>query len=234
VGALLAEPDRADDRSAGTVLGIDEAGRGSLVGPLVVGGYLCDRSHLSGLPGLGACDSKTISPGRRSEVYERLRAAGRSFSVALSPALVDRYTRRGRLNELEARAFARLVRRARPSEAFVDACDPNAARFGETVRRLAGAEVPVRASHHADRDLAVVGAASIIAKVRRDRAIARLARAIGPGVGSGYPSDPRTVEFVRATLARGGPPPAWLRASWATTGRLKRELSVIALERFAP
>ncbi len=204
------------------------------MGPLVVGGFLCGRTDLSGLPGLGACDSKTISPGRRTEVYERLRVAGRSYSVALSPALVDRYTARGRLNELEARAFAQLVRRARPSEVFVDACDPNAARFGERVRRLAGATVPIRASHHADRDLPVVGAASIIAKVRRDRAIARLARSIGPGVGSGYPSDHRTVEFVRAILARGGPAPAWLRASWATTGRLKQELKVVALERFAP
>jgi ribonuclease HII len=222
------------ERPPGGVLGIDEAGRGSLIGPLVVGGFLCPREKLEGLRALGARDSKLLSPAHREEVYERLRSAGRFLSVSLSPSVVDRYVAFGQLNRLEAEAFGRLIRLADPEETFVDACDPNADRFGTLVRGLSGREAIVRASHRADLHLPVVGAASIIAKVRRDRAIGKLARDLGPELGSGYPSDRRTVEFVRAALLGGGPTPSWLRASWATTGRLKREISVLPLERFGP
>jgi ribonuclease HII len=88
------------------------------------------------------------------------------------------------------------------------------------------------ARHHADRDDVVVGAASIVAKVRRDRAIARLQQALGEDLGSGYPSDPRTVEFLRARLAVDPKPPAWVRASWATMQRVKPARPAPTLETF--
>ncbi|MGI0150633.1 MAG: hypothetical protein ACREC5_01690, partial [Thermoplasmata archaeon] len=60
----------------GGVLGLDEAGRGSLLGPLVVGGFLAPESALPGLSALGARDSKALSPRRREEVYRRLASVG--------------------------------------------------------------------------------------------------------------------------------------------------------------
>ncbi|MGI0067834.1 MAG: hypothetical protein ACREB9_05390 [Thermoplasmata archaeon] len=84
-----------------------------------------------------------------------------------------------------------------------------------------------------DRDDPVVGAASIVAKVERDRAIARLAVEIGEPIGSGYPSDPHTMEFVRRwTASRGDRNAVWLRRSWAPTKRLMRERSARRLEEF--
>jgi ribonuclease HII len=170
----------------------------------------------------------------RETVYLRLREFGRRYSLSLPPSVVDRYVRDGRLNTMEAEAFARLVRLARPSVAYVDACDPVAERFGRLVSRLCGEATRVIAEHHADRDRPIVAAASIIAKVRRDRAIERLRTRLGPELGSGYPSDHRTVDFVRDALSRRGPAPLWLRASWATTGRLNAELSARSLESFGP
>jgi ribonuclease HII len=117
--------------------------------------------------------------------------------------------------------------------AYVDACDPVAERFGALVGTLSLSSATIVARHRADRDLPVVGAASIVAKVRRDRAIEKLRSTLGSELGSGYPSDQRTVNFVRSTLGSGRPLPRWLRATWRTTERLMRERSARRLESFA-
>jgi ribonuclease HII len=203
------------------VLGIDEAGRGSLVGPLVVGGFCLSADRLDDLVALGAKDSKALSPAARERVYARLDTVGISAHVALSPRIIDQAVYRGRLNHLEAEAFARLVRTLAPDVAYVDACDPNERRFGSRVARLSGGTARVIARHHADRDFPVVGAASIVAKVLRDRAIERLREKLGSELGSGYPSDERTIRFVRTALAELPKLPNWLRGSWATMQRVK-------------
>lgn len=212
-------------------LGLDEAGRGSLVGPLVVGGFAAPRDVLASLPGLGVRDSKLLTPERRREAFDRLASVGQRYTVVLSPASVDRAVHRGKLNDLEARAFAQLVRQVRPARAFVDACDPIAPRFGERVALLAGRCSEVHAQHRADRELPIVAAASIVAKVTRDRHLERLRQRLGDALGSGYPSDERTRAFVRASLESGATP-RWVRASWRTTETLKAELSTRTLESF--
>ncbi len=202
------------------VLGIDEAGRGAWIGPLVVGAVCVRRDEVRALIDAGARDSKALSPARREEVYERLARCAVLRSAEAAPAEIDRHVTVGKLNELEARLFGELARPFAPAEARVDACDTNARRFGARVAHFAGPEVAVFARHHADATDPVVGAASIVAKVRRDRAIRQLAADLGTEVGSGYPSDPRTVEFVRRYVAEKGDLPSWLRASWATTRRV--------------
>ncbi|MGI0068304.1 MAG: ribonuclease HII, partial [Thermoplasmata archaeon] len=104
---------------------------------------------------------------------------------------------------------------------ILDACDTDAPRFGRSVRRLAGGRCSIRSYHGADRDHPVVGAGSILAKVERDAAIARLASEVGEEIGSGYPSDRRTVAFLRNLLSRGPPFPPYLRTSWSTVQRVK-------------
>jgi len=216
------------------VLGIDEAGRGSLVGPLVVGGFCATDDRLAELVSLGAKDSKALSPEARARVFAGLGAIGTTRHLVLSPRTIDRAVRRGRLNDLEAEAFAQIVRSLAPDVAYVDACDPNERRFGVRVARLAGVRTRVIARHHADRDFPVVGAASVVAKVRRDRAIARLRERLGEELGSGYPSDPRTIRFVRGALADGRSVPAWVRGSWATMQRVMPRRPARTLDGFAP
>jgi len=216
------------------VVGVDEAGRGSFVGPLVVGAFAIDDSQLGSVRAAGARDSKELSPSARDEVYTRLQRLGDLTSVALSPRTVDRAVRHHGLNDLEAEAFGTVIRRLGAEEARVDACDPNEARFGRRVSARVGGGTRVIARHHADRDDPLVGAASIVAKVRRDRALARLRAVLGDGIGSGYPSDPQTVEFVRAYLRRADSAPVWLRVSWATMGRVNRTLPNVTLDRFTP
>jgi len=216
------------------VVGVDEAGRGSFVGPLVVGGFAVEDSELDSVRAVGARDSKELTRAAREEVYSRLQRLGSLASIALSPRVVDRAVRINGLNDLEAEAFGAVIRSLRGSEARVDACDPNEARFGRRVSARAGAGTRVIARHHADRDDPLVGAASIVAKVRRDRALARLRAALGAGLGSGYPSDEQTVAFVRDHLRRVETLPTWLRASWATMIRVKPAVPAVTLDRFAP
>jgi ribonuclease HII len=216
------------------ILGIDEAGRGSVLGPLVVGGFLVRSDRLEELRASGACDSKEISAVEREQVYAKLPTIGECRSVVLTPREIDRFVAHGRLNELEARAFGALVRELTPDVARVDACDTDVRRFARAVAHWADSRAHVVASHHADRDDVVVGAASIVAKVRRDRAIDRLRRRLGTEIGSGYPSDDRTVEFLREHLAHTAVHPPWVRSEWATMQRVKPERPGPTLEAFEP
>jgi len=218
--------------TARSVLGVDEAGRGPVIGPLIVGGFVMDEDRTDRLRELGVRDSKTLAPHRREELYEELGRYGRRESIALLPAEIDAAVARGALNRLEARAFAELIGRVHPSRTFVDACDANAPRFGALVRQLSGWEGEVVSRHNADRDVPVVSAASIVAKVERDRAMAQLGKELGAELGSGYPADPVTIAFLKDHLPRAGQRPYWLRSSWQTTARLMAERAARTLDDF--
>jgi len=215
------------------VVGIDEAGRGAWVGPLVIGAVSIEASRLEEIRETGAKDSKLLSPSARERIYERIGRITATRTVVLEPPEIDRHVARGRLNDLEASAFGRLVRESAAQLAYVDACDADARRFGRKVASVAGPGTRVISAHRADRDRPLVGAASIVAKVERDRAIAELSARLGGGLGSGYPSDATTVAFVRRRVSPRGPRPPWLRASWSTTERVIGAPPARALEEFA-
>jgi ribonuclease HII len=214
------------------VVGVDEAGRGAWIGPLVVGAVAVPPGDVPRLRAAGARDSKTLSPSRREAVYARIEALGETRSIDLAPREIDRHVVHGGLNDLESRTFGEIVREFAPARAFVDACDTDAARFGRRVSEVAGPGVEVISRHRADSRFPLVGAASIVAKVRRDRAIAKLAEILGEEIGSGYPSDSRTVEFVTRYVRASGTRPDWLRESWATTQRIIPALPTRTLDEF--
>ncbi|MCI4348326.1 MAG: ribonuclease HII [Thermoplasmata archaeon] len=203
------------------VLGIDEAGRGSVLGPLVVGGFLTERSRLDELSTLGVRDSKLLSPERREHLFNALQGLGERIAIPIPPSQVDAAVHRGELNLLEAKVFARLLSMTDASEVYVDACDPRAERFGRRVKSLARTPARIVSAHHADRDLPIVSAASIVAKVCRDRAVSRLRLRLESDFGSGYPSDAKTQRFVKDHLSTTVERVSWLRYSWATIEKFK-------------
>jgi ribonuclease HII len=183
---------------------------------------------------MGVRDSKCLSPEKREEIYRKLKRFGRTATAIAPPRLIDRYVARGGLNQLEIELMAKLAVRVRARVAYVDACDTNEARFGRTLAShiyISGQKTTVFARHKADRDLPIVGAASIVAKVTRDRAVRRLAATTGLEIGSGYPSDPVTRACVQALLAR-GEGPDWVRHSWKTLDTLKRDRCIRTLEAY--
>jgi ribonuclease HII len=210
------------------ICGVDEAGKGSVLGPLVVAGVACGSEEEAGA--IGARDSKLLSPKRREEIYAEILAR---FPVATRTIRPERIDARPRLslNTCIARAHAGVVSDLRPETAILDACDVDAMRYGRTVARFLTCRCRILSIHEADRTYPVVGAASIVAKVLRDRAIADLAREHGE-IGSGYPSDPVTVAYLRDYLKSRKAPPSFARWSWETTRMLLSELHQTRLPDF--
>ena len=203
------------------VLGIDEAGRGSVLGPLVVGGFLAEENRLEELTALGVRDSKLLTREHRESLFDGLKQLGDRIAIEILPHEIDSAVAHRQLNVLEARVFARLLRMTDARQVYVDACDPVADRFGRRVKAMARTSARVVSRHHADRDLPVVSAASIVAKVCRDRAMDRLRRQLATDCGSGYASDVKTQQFVTSHLSGETERVAWLRYSWKTVSRLK-------------
>ncbi len=199
------------------ILGLDEAGRGSVLGPMLVGAFLVDRDRLDELAATGVTDSKRLSKKRREALITPLSAVGEARWIAIEPAAIDA----GNLNTLEERAFAELIDWARPDRVIIDApCNPRGIpAFAARLLARLGCAPELIIEPKADLNHTPVGAASVFAKVRRDRAVA------GLGAGSGYPSDPRTRDYLRGFLRRGEPLPACVRTRWATLDELRAELA---------
>lgn len=212
------------------IVGVDDAGRGSIIGPLAIAGVLVNEAGLSSLAQLGVKDSKALSPHTRRQLARKIRRMALQCHVAmLSPAEIDKVVETGRrlhrLNRLEAQAMARVISILRPDIAYVDAADVVVHRFREHIAENLTFKVNIVSEHKADVKYPIVSAASIIAKVERDRAIQKLQekyQELGD-IGSGYTSDPRTMEFLKGWIAKYGEYPEFVRKSWKSAKRLKRD-----------
>lgn len=199
------------------VVGADEAGKGPALGPMVAGAV---RAPPEALPA-GLDDSKRLSPARREELTAELRE-NPEISVAVAVVPPERIDAPDTdMNSLGVAAQADAVRAVAEvgDDVTADAADTDEDRFG---RRLgdavqeAGTDVEVTAEHGADENHPVVSAASVVAKVERDRRMAEINGRYDRDVGSGYPSDPTTTEFLAAYVAEHGDLPVCARATWAT------------------
>ena len=119
------------------------------------------------------------------------------------------------MNACVARAHAQVIDMLSPSVAYVDACDVNAFRYADMVKSHLAQSCEIISEHHADQTFKVVSAASIVAKVTRDRVITALSKKYGE-IGSGYPSDPVTIAFLSAYIDEYKQPPPIARMSWKT------------------
>jgi ribonuclease HII len=191
--------------------GVDEAGKGPALGSMFAAAVRAPRAALPE----GIDDSKRLSDARRELLAEQLRADDRiSVGIAeIPPPRIDS----GNMNELTVAAHAEALSAVvRPNDAGVcDAGDVDAERFAERVESRLGIDATVMAEHGADESDELVGAASILAKSAREAHVADLRAEFG-AVGSGYPSDPTTREFLATHVEATGDLPACARTSWST------------------
>ena len=210
------------------IAGIDEAGRGPLIGPLVVCGAMFEQETMHDLNDLRVKDSKMLTPRRRTQLLEPIkRLASKIELLSISASEIDRLRgQKVNLNEIEVRAFVSIAQALKPSLLYLDAADVKAQRFGMAVSQRSGLSklgCKVVSEHKADSKYPVVSAASIVAKVERDKAIKLLHEEYGD-FGSGYPSDPKTIKFVRDILSESGELPNIVRHSWESVNRIRAEL----------
>jgi len=194
------------------VCGVDEAGRGSMLGPLVVAAIAIEKSKIPELEKIGVKDSKKLSPKMREKLYKKIIKIVDNYQISkATPKQIDLAVSQHKLNNLELIHMAKVITKLQPSISYVDSCDVNATRFGKEIAKITHSKI--KSYHHADSKFVVVSAASIIAKVTRDRAIASLSKK--HPVGSGYPSDSKTISFVKHWFLQNGNLPAYVRKSWA-------------------
>jgi len=186
------------------IVGVDEAGRGPVLGPLVLAALAFKEEDIKKLEWLGVKDSKLLSSQVREELFDRLREIVHDFRIeVIEPDAIDLSVNaeETNLNWLEAETSARLVSELQPDLIILDCPSPNTAAYRDYVlQRLSEGvrkQAELKAEHKADVNYLVVGAASIIAKVIRDRTIDKIKTDIGLDFGSGYLTDPKTQDFLK-------------------------------------
>lgn len=198
---------------------MDEAGKGAVLGSLFVAGVSIDSSALKYLERMGLKDSKVLSPKRREFLSKRIEKVCAVQLQEVTAEQIDELRAILTMNDIVVKGHAQSLRRLKPDVAFVDAADVNESRFSKRVTEESGIE-DVIAEHKADLNHAIVSAASIIAKVRRDSSIKTLQSSLGVDIGSGYPSDARTITFLKNWLDERGDFPPGTRRSWKTAQNL--------------
>lgn len=207
------------------IAGIDEAGKGPVLGPMCVAGVVIEEGKISELVELGVKDSKLLSPKKREALASEIKKlADRYYILEVTPSQVDELRRIMTMNEIMVLCYAGVLEKLKPEHAFVDASDVDALRFGENIKkRYSKAEII--SEHYADRKYPVVSAASILAKVHRDDLIKKLEENAGVEIGSGYPGDPKTIKFLEDWIQKHGELPEFARSSWKTARRIRENFS---------
>lgn len=217
------------------IIGIDEAGRGPVIGPMVIAGVLATEEDGEEFLKKGVKDSKRLSPGRRVELSKMIREKAKVFVEVLSPERIDSEREHETLNLIEARNYAKVIanlivdmdpEQLKGTTVFVDSVDVNEGRFRDTIKAFLPETlraVKIVSKHKADDLFPIVGAASIIAKTMRDADVRKIAKELGREMGSGYPSDPLTVQFLKSWLDEHGDVPPHVRRSWKTIKDLLKD-----------
>jgi len=197
------------------VLGIDEAGRGPLIGPLVIAGVCIDEKHEPELKKLGVKDSKLLTAKKRRELYNILIKKYKYHVLIVPPHDIDEAIggTKSNLNWLEAEQSIELINDLKADKVIIDCPSNNVKAFKSYVKeRLLNKKINLITEHKADLNYPIVSAASIIAKEEREQAILQLKKRLNLNFGSGYMTDPKTQEFLKMYWAEY---PEIFRHSWA-------------------
>ncbi len=219
-------------------IGTDEAGKGPVLGSMFAAAVRADPEQLPG----DVADSKSLTAPRREGLAVAIREQAVATAVVEMPvSRIDNpdTDMNGLTVTAHADALAGVTDSAEEGESdhrngltvYLDAADTNAVRFERRVGDRLDSPPDLQAKHRADENHAVVSAASILAKVSRDAHIADLAAEFGD-VGSGYPGDPTTREFLKGFVGEHGRLPDCARASWQTSQDVLAERAQVALSDF--
>jgi len=224
------------------IAGIDEAGRGPVIGPMVIAIAAIEKDKEANLKEMGVKDSKELSPSRRCTLFEELKTLLSNYKFVIIPpntidSAVNAGTRNNNLNWLEADKSIELIElmmsETKIDELFIDCPSTNIKSYLQYLKR--GLKIKLScivAEHKADKTYPIVSAASILAKVIRDREIQNLQERCQIDFGSGYTSDDRTIAFLKEWLKEHKEFPEFVRLSWMTVKNLLNEKKQTKLDNF--
>lgn len=198
------------------ICGIDEAGRGSVIGPLVIAGISIKNSNIKKLEDIGVKDSKALTKNKRNFLFTQILDLSEFVCIyKIDCKTIDENVYQRKLNKLEGIIMSSIIKYLSADIAYVDSCDINIDRYTDYLKSKLTIKnnSSVIAMHKADKINPVVSAASIIAKVIRDREI-QILEEIFQNVGSGYPSDKKTMYFIKNWIKEYKEFPNFVRKSW--------------------
>jgi len=200
-----------------TICGIDDSGRGPVIGPMVLAGVVVDEEDLPKLKSIGVKDSKLLTPNQREKLYPEILKIVKKYNIIkVSPEEIDKAVMSeegSNLNYLEAEKMAEIINSLRPDKVIVDCPSNNKKAFASFLQSKLKVNTSLRCEHKADILFCEVSAASILAKVTRDREIELIKKEIGINFNSGYPADPVTKKFLKENWNKY---PKIFRHSWSS------------------
>ena len=198
------------------ICGIDEAGRGSVIGPLVIAGINIKNSDIKKLEEIGVRDSKALTRKKRIFLFDQILNISEFICIyKIDCKTIDKHVYQRQLNKLEGGIMSRIIKYLAADIAYVDSCDVNITTYTSYLKSNLDFKknISIIAMHKADRINPAVSAASIIAKVIRDREIQILEESF-QNIGSGYPSDKKTMYFINNWIKEYKEFPDFVRKSW--------------------
>ncbi len=204
------------------ITGIDEAGRGAVIGPLVIAGVTINKSDENKLKEIGCKDSKKLSPKKREKIAKKIeKIAQKIVILRIQPCTIDDYRSTGiNLDKIEAMKMAQIIDMSNDeykTVTYVDGLTQNPKNFEKKiVEYLNKKESELVVRNHMDESVLVVSAASIIAKTERDSIIEDIKKRVDMDFGVGYPHDERTIKFIENCVKKNNIP-VYIRKSWVTT-----------------
>lgn len=199
------------------ILGLDEAGRGSVLGPLVIGATMIESNQQEALAELGVTDSKMLTRTQREDLFPQIQKQFVSEALSFEPDALEE-----NLTQVELKGLAKLINMLKPDRIFLDApvAPAGIPNFVNQLRSQLEHQPKIIAENKADLKYDVVAAASIVAKVMRDQSMLNLHQQYGD-IGWGYPGEPKTIDFLKRCVDEGSFPDC-VRTRWATVQKLKQ------------
>lgn len=212
--------------------GIDEAGRGPVMGPMVVAGVLVNNEDE--LIDLKVKDSKMLSPDRRESLAKEIKQCSTYTIRVFTAEEMDEMRAEKSLNQIEAELFASIIDELcdNMTTAYLDAASTDEEKFERMVSDFLEDEFDIISRHAADESYPCVSAASIIAKTKRDQKMKDIEEKLDSEIGSGYPSDMRTKNFLNRWAEEKGELPPYTRKSWQTAKEVMNRVKTKSLDDF--
>jgi ribonuclease HII len=214
------------------ILGIDEAGRGPVIGPMVLAGCLITEESQTELKQLGVKDSKELTQKRREYLSEKIKEIAETFEIVLSsPTEIDDSLNEGtNLNSLEAKKIAEIINKINKGysriRVVIDCPSVTIGKWADnlktSIENLSNLEIVCE--HKADKNHVAVSAASILAKCIREKEMEKLREIYGVEIGSGYTSDPSTIKFLELNVGK-HEGSGIFRKSWDTWKRASEKIA---------
>ncbi|MCK5322361.1 MAG: ribonuclease HII, partial [Candidatus Aenigmarchaeota archaeon] len=156
-----------------------------------------------------------LSMAERERLYDQILKIAKAEVICISAQEIDELRKIKSLNVIELDAFIEIIQRLSGDKVIIDLPE-SGNRFEAQIKSRVGREIELTAEHKADENYPVVSAASIIAKVTRDREVRRIEEELGTRIGSGYPSDPDTKKYLKDVAEGGKGFGVYVRHSWQT------------------